>query len=58
MRSRCLDEYLHAFFQYRKSMSDNSKWTLLEAREPLKQSGADLSNAKDTLALIHDMVVA
>ena len=40
-----------------KSIPDNSKWTLLEAHEPLKQSNADLSNAKDTLALIHDMVV-
>ena len=37
-------------------MSNNSKWTLLEAHEPLKQSNADLSCAKDTLALIHDIV--
>ena len=36
-------------------MSD--KWTL-EAREPRKQSNADLSSAKDTLALNHDMMVA
>jgi len=39
-------------------MFDSSTWTLLGAREPLKQSNADLSSAKDTLALIHDMVVA
>ena len=39
-------------------MSDNSRWILLLAREPLKHSNADLSNAKDTLALIHDIVVA
>ena len=39
-----------------KSMSGNSKWILLLAREPLKHSNADLSNAKDTLALIQDMV--
>ena len=31
------------------------KLTLLETREPLKQSSADLSSAKDTLALFHDM---
>ena len=41
-----------------KSMSGNSRWILLLAREPLKQSNADLSNAKDPLALIQDMVVA
>ena len=40
-------------------MSDNSKWTSLEAREPRKQSNADLSSAnRDTLALNHDMIVA
>ena len=39
-------------------MSDNSKWTSLEAREPRKQSNADFISAKDTLALIHDMEVA
>ena len=39
-------------------MSDNSKWTSLEARKPLKQSNADLSSAQDTLALIHNMIVA
>ena len=33
-----------------KSMSANSSWILLLAREPLKNSNADLSNAKDTLA--------
>ena len=31
---------------------------LLETLEPLKQSNADLSSAKDTLILIHDLVVA
>ena len=41
-----------------KSKSGNSRWILLLAREPLKQSNADLNNAKDTLALIQDMVVA
>ena len=41
-----------------KSMSDNSRKILLLAREPLKHSNADLSNANDTLALIHDIVVA
>lgn len=39
-------------------MSNSSEWTLLEAREPLKQSHADLGSAKGNLALIHDMVVA
>ena len=39
-------------------MSRNSRWILLLAREPLKHSNADLSNAKDTLVLIQDMVVA
>ena len=39
-------------------MSGNSRWILLLGREPLKHSNADLSNAKDTLALIQDMVVA
>ena len=38
-------------------MSDNSRWILLLAREPLKHSNADLSNARDTLALIQDMVI-
>ena len=38
-------------------MSNNSKWSLLEAHEPLKQSNADLCSTKDSLALIHDMVV-
>ena len=36
-------------------MSDNSKLTLLETREPFKQTNAELSSAKNTLALIHDM---
>ena len=36
----------------------NSRWILLLAREPLKHSNADLSNAKDTLVLSQDMVVA
>ena len=31
-----------------KSTSVNSRWILLLAREPLKHSSADLSNAKDT----------
>ena len=39
-------------------MFDNSRWILLLACEPLKHSNTDLSNAKDTLALIQDMVVA
>ena len=39
-------------------MSGNdSRMILVFAREPLKHSNADLSNAKDTLALIQDMVV-
>ena len=38
-------------------MSGNSRLILLLAREPLKHSNADLSNTKDTLALIQDMVV-
>ena len=33
-------------------MSDNSRWILLLAREPLKHSNVDLSNAKDTLIII------
>ena len=41
-----------------KAMYNNSKWILLLARQPLKHSNADLSNVKDTLALIHDIVVA
>ena len=41
-----------------KAMSDNFRWIFLLAREPLKHSNADLSNAKDTLALIQDMVAA
>ena len=45
-------------FSMSKSMSVNSRWILLVAREPLRHSNADLSNAKDTLALIHDIVVA
>ena len=40
-----------------KSMSGNSRWILLLAREPLKHSNADLSNVKDTLALIQDIVI-
>ena len=39
-------------------MSDDSKRTLPEAREPLEQSNADLSSAKKTLAPNHDVVVA
>ena len=39
-------------------MSDDSKLTLPEAREPLEQSNADLSSAKKTLAPNHDVVVA
>ena len=39
-----------------KSMSGNSRLILLLAREPLKNSNADLSNAKDTLALIIVMI--
>ena len=39
-------------------MSDISKWTLLDIRDPLKQSRADLSRANDTLPQIHDMVTA
>ena len=35
-------------FSITKSVSDNSKLTPLETREPLKQSNADLSRAKDT----------
>ena len=31
------------------------KFILLETREPLKQISADLSRAKDILALFHDM---
>ena len=31
------------------------KLILLETPEPLKQSSADLSSAKDILALFHDM---
>ena len=41
-----------------KSMSDNSRWIFLVARQPLMRSNAGLSNAKDALALIHDIVVA
>ena len=37
-------------------MSDSSKWTFLESREPLNQSNADLRSAKDTLALIHEQL--
>ena len=40
-----------------KSMSGTSRWILLLAREPLKHSNADLSNAKDTLALIQDIIL-
>ena len=32
-------------------MSDSSKLTLLKTREPVKQSRADLSSAKDILAI-------
>ena len=39
-------------------MSNSSKWNLLEDLEPIKQSNADLSSTKDTLALIHDIEVA
>ena len=39
-------------------MTGISRWILLSAREPLKHINTDLSNAKDTLALIEDMVVA
>ena len=46
------------FFSMSKSMSGNSRLIPLLAREPLKHSNADLSNEKDTLALIQDMVVA
>ena len=45
-------------FSITKSVSDNSKLTPLETREPLKQSNADLSRAKDTFDGIHDMLVA
>ena len=38
-------------------MSDDSKRTLPEAREPLEQSNTDLSSAKKTLAPNHDVVV-
>ena len=41
-----------------KSMSGNSRRILLLAREPLKHSNADLSYAKDTLALNEDTVVS
>ena len=47
------NEYLHVLSR----CQSQSRWILLLAREPLKHSNADLSNAKDTLALIQDMVV-
>ena len=36
-------------FSTSKSVSDSSKLTLLETREPLKKNDDDLSSAKDTL---------
>ena len=39
----------------RMSFLDVKVNVLLLAREPLKHSNADLSNAKDTLALIQDI---
>ena len=45
-------------FSITKLVCDNSKLTPLETREPLKESNADLSRAKDTLHGIHDMLVA
>ena len=39
-------------------MSNNSRWTFLVARRPLKRNNAGLSNAKDALAQIYDIVVA
>ena len=47
-----------SFSMSKSAMFGNSRLILLLAREPLKHSNADLSNAKDTLALIQDMVVA
>ena len=41
-----------------KSTSGNARLILLLAREPLKRSNAELSNAKDILDLIQDIVVA
>ena len=38
-------------------MSDSFKWTLLDTHD-LLQSKADLSRANDTLARIHDKVIA
>ena len=38
-------------------MFDNSRWILLLAREPLKHSNVDLSNAKDTLIIIIVIII-
>ena len=46
-----------SFLDVKDCKGGNSRLILLLAREPLKHSNADLSNAKDTLALIQDMVV-
>ena len=46
-----------SFLDVKVNVRQYSRWILLLAREPLKHSEADLSNAKDTLALIQDMLV-